>query len=123
MCCIDVVKTIMYVVCRKHACRLLGIARPEVDLGQLEALLASPDAIMEPDVWDCVKQYVEGGGQPHAVVDMLSSNYRGAQCWALPGHALSTHGQLLGLNSLAASCPPCCAVNESCMPAARPVSC
>lgn len=48
------------------------------ELNQLEQFLRQPDAVMEPNIMDKLRQYVSDGGNPRDVVEMLSDNYIGA---------------------------------------------
>ena len=57
------------------------------ELNQLELFLRQPDAVMEPNIMEKLRQYVAKGGSPRDVVEMLTDSYVGkalAGCTALP---------------------------------------
>ena len=56
------------------------------ELNQLEQFLRQPDAVMEPNIMEKLRQYVAKGGSPRDVVEMLTDSYLGthstSRCWA-----------------------------------------
>ena len=55
----------------------------EAKLESIRSSLSSIDFIMEPNVGNLVKSYVQAGGKPNEVVSLLSDNYkvRGIEFW------------------------------------------
>lgn len=47
------------------------------ELTQLEQFLRQPDAVMEPNIMEKLRQYVAKGGSPRDVVEMLTDSYIG----------------------------------------------
>jgi negative elongation factor C/D len=52
-----------------------GIDNPQETLKQCLEKFASPDFIMEPEIFSQLKKYFQSGGNPEQVIDLLSSNY------------------------------------------------
>ena len=48
----------------------------EAKLESIRSSLSSIDFIMEPNVGNLVKSYVQAGGKPNEVVSLLSDNYK-----------------------------------------------
>jgi TH1 protein len=61
-------------------------------LSQLEQVFRQPDAVMEPNIFDTLCQYVAAHGKPRTAIELLCENYVGASmrwmCIALlwPAH-------------------------------------
>lgn len=56
-------------------------------LNEVEAYLRAPDAIMEPDIVDRLRCYVQAQGHPQQAVEFLSDGYQGACVRAQRGDA------------------------------------
>ena len=61
--------------CLKMLYILLRMEEPD-QLESIKTLLSSTDFIMEPNVGNLVKSYVQAGGKPNDVVALLSDNYK-----------------------------------------------
>lgn len=46
-------------------------------LSQLEQIFRQPDAVMEPNIFDTVVQYVAAHGKPRTAIELLCENYVG----------------------------------------------
>lgn len=47
-------------------------------LSQLEQVFRQPDAVMEPNIFDTLCQYVAAHGKPRTAIELLCENYVGA---------------------------------------------
>ena len=72
------------------------------ELNQLEQFLRQPDAVMEPNIMEKLRQYVAKGGSPRDVVEMLTDSYLGTDpTWDAERHsALSSSSESYSLFDL-----------------------
>lgn len=63
-------------------------------LSQLEQVFRQPDAVMEPNIFDTLCQYVAAHGKPRTAIELLCENYVGkAMLGSSPFSGL--HGALI----------------------------